>query len=48
VARFLKRWGKQLLFFGLLGLGVVLVVDAIGWFFGFPLLPTYLLETGTQ
>ncbi len=48
VARFLKRWGKRLLFFGLLGLGVVLVVDAIGWFFGFPLLPTYLLETGTQ
>lgn len=48
VARFLERWGKRLLFFGLLGLGVVLVVDAIGWFFGFPLLPTYLLEPVTQ
>ncbi|MDH3638814.1 MAG: GAP family protein [Gammaproteobacteria bacterium] len=48
VARFLKRWGKRLLFFGLLGLGVVLVVDAIGWFLGFPLLPTYLLERATQ
>ena len=48
VARFLKRWGKRLLFFGLLGLGVVLVVDAIGWFFGFPLLPTYRLEPVTQ
>jgi len=39
---FLDRWGKRLLFFGLLGLGVVFLVDAIGWFLGFPLLPTYL------
>ena len=44
VTRFLERWGKQLLFFGLLGLGIILVVDGIAWFAGFPLLPTYLLE----
>lgn len=40
VARFLERWGKRLLFYGLLGLGVALVVDAVGWFLGFPLIPT--------
>ncbi len=40
VARFLERWGKRLMFFGLLGLGAVLVADAIGWFIGFPLLPS--------
>lgn len=38
VSRFFDQWGKRLLFFGLLGLGVVLVVDAVGWFMGFPLL----------
>jgi len=38
VSRFFDRWGKRLMFFGLLGLGVVLVVDAVGWFIGFPLL----------
>ncbi len=43
VARFLQRWGKQLMFFGLLGVGVVLAVDAITWFLGFPLLPRYVL-----
>ena len=47
VARFMERWGKRLLFFGLLGLGLVLVIDAVGWFLGFPLLPTYLLEAVT-
>jgi hypothetical protein len=41
VARFLERWGKQVMFFGLLGVGVVLAVDAITWFLGFPLLPRY-------
>ena len=40
VARFLERWGERLMFFGLLGLGAVLVADAIGWFIGFPLLPS--------
>ncbi len=40
VARFLERSGKRLMFFGLLGLGAVLVADAIGWFIGFPLLPS--------
>ena len=43
VARFLQRWGKQLMFFGLLGVGVVLAADAITWFLGFPLLPRYVL-----
>lgn len=38
VARFLERWGKRLVFYGLLGLGLVLLVDAIGWFLGFPLI----------
>ena len=48
VTRFLERWGKRLLFFGLLGIGIVLVVDAIAWFAGFPLLPTYLLGSVTR
>ncbi len=43
----MERRGKRLLFFGLLGLGLVLVIDAVGWFLGFPLLPTYLLEAVT-
>lgn len=43
VARFFGRWGKQLMFVGLLGVGVVLAVDAIIWFLGFPLLPRYVL-----
>lgn len=43
VARFLQRRGKQLMFFGLLGLGVVLAADAITWFLGFPLLPRYVV-----
>ena len=42
VAKFFERWGKRLMFFGLLGLGAVLVADAIGWFIGFPLLPSYI------
>lgn len=43
VTGFVGQWGNRLMSFGLLGLGVVLVVDAVGWFFGFPLLPTYFL-----
>ena len=43
VARFFERWGKRLLSFGMLGVGVVLTADAIGWFLGFPLLPSYFL-----
>ena len=43
VARFFQRWGKHLMFFGLLGVGVVLAVDAITWFLGSPLLPRYVL-----
>jgi hypothetical protein len=42
LAGFFGRWGKRLIFFGLLGLGALLVVDAIGWFVDFPLLPSYL------
>ncbi len=42
VARFIGRWGGRLMFVGLLGLGVVLTLDAIGWFLGSPLLPSYL------
>jgi cytochrome c biogenesis protein CcdA len=43
VSRFFERRGKRLMFFGFLVLGTVLVVDAVGWFLGFPLLPTYFL-----
>ena len=42
VTKFIERWGKRLMFFGLLGLGVVLVADAVGWFIGLPLLPSYI------
>jgi len=42
VARFIARWGRRLMFAGLLGLGVVLTLDAIGWFLGVPLLPIHL------
>lgn len=42
VARFIGRWGRRLMFVGLLGLGVVLTLDAIGWFLGLPLLPIYI------
>ena len=42
MARFIERWGRRLMFVGLLGLGVVLTSDAIGWFLGVPLLPSYL------
>jgi hypothetical protein len=38
VARFFERWGKRLIFYGLLGMGLVLVADAMGWFLGFPLI----------
>jgi hypothetical protein len=39
VAEFFKRRGKRLILFGMLGLGIVLMVDAISWFIGVPLLP---------
>jgi cytochrome c biogenesis protein CcdA len=42
VARFIERWGRRLMFVGLFVLGVVLTLDAIGWFLGLPLLPSYL------
>jgi hypothetical protein len=43
VSDFFDKWGKRLVFFGMLVLGVILVADAVGWFFGAPLLPRYLL-----
>ena len=33
------RWGKRLLVTVLVGLGFILIVDGIGWFFGKPLIP---------
>lgn len=42
VADFFRRRGKSLLFYGMLGIGALMVVDAIGWFIGFPLLPGYI------
>ena len=42
LAKFVEQWGMRLVFFGMLGLGAVLVADAIGWFIGFPLLPNYI------
>jgi hypothetical protein len=33
------RWGKHLLVTVLVGLGFILIVDGIGWFFGKPLIP---------
>ncbi len=41
VARFFERWGRRLLFFGMLGVGAVLTADATGWFLGHPLIPSY-------
>ena len=42
VSDFVQRRGKRLLFLGVLGVGVLLVVDAVGWFAGFPVLPSYI------
>ena len=42
VARFTQQRGKRIVFFGMLGIGAVLVADAIGWFFGFQVLPSYI------
>jgi hypothetical protein len=46
VAGFIDRWGRRLMFLGLLGVGVVLTLDAIGWFMGLPLLPSDLRQPG--
>lgn len=45
VSRFFKRRGKRLMVFGFLSLGMILVVDAVGWFWGFPLLPTHFIQS---
>jgi hypothetical protein len=42
ISRFFERWGKKIALLALLGVGVVLALDAIGWFIEFPLLPSYL------
>lgn len=39
IRRFLDRWGPKLIVGLMLVLGVVLVVDGIGWFLGHPLIP---------
>lgn len=36
---FFDRWGKRLIVVLLLGLGLVLVIDGVGWFLGRPLIP---------
>jgi hypothetical protein len=38
---FVGAWGHRLIVWGLIILGAVLVLDAIGWFFDRPLLPTW-------
>ena len=38
---FVGTWGHRLIVWGLIVLGAVLILDAIGWFFGRPLLPTW-------
>ena len=39
VKRFFDTWGQRVIVALLMGLGVVLVVDGIGWFLGLPLIP---------
>ena len=39
VKRFFDRWGQRVIVVLLMTLGVVLIVDGIGWVFGYPLIP---------
>ena len=39
VKRFFDSWGPRLIVALLLVFGVVLLVDGIGWFLGYPLIP---------
>jgi len=39
VKEFFDRWGSRIVAVLLLGLGLILVADGIGWFYGAPLLP---------
>ena len=39
VKRFFESWGQRLIVVLLLMLGVVLAIDGIGWFLGYPLIP---------
>ena len=39
VKGFFDRWGRRAIVVSMIALGVVLTVDGIGWFLGYPLLP---------
>ena len=39
LTEFLTKWGRRLIIAILLALGLLLIVDAIGWFIGMPLIP---------
>jgi cytochrome c biogenesis protein CcdA len=39
LTQFLSQWGRRLIIAILLILGLVLIIDAIGWFAGMPLIP---------
>ncbi len=39
VKRFFDRWGQRVIVVLLMTLGVVLIVDGVGWVFGYPLIP---------
>ncbi len=44
VNRFFDTWGRRLLVALILILGVLLVVDGVGWFLGHPLIPVAPIE----
>lgn len=39
VRRFFDRWSQRVIIFLLIGLGVILIADGIGWFLGYPIIP---------
>lgn len=39
VNRFMEKWGRRIIMFLLIVLGLILVVDGVGWFVGRPLIP---------
>ena len=39
VKRFFDRWGQRVIVALLMTLGAILVLDGVGWFFGYPLIP---------
>ena len=38
VKRFFDRWGQRVIVILLMTLGTILIVDGVGWFFGYPLI----------